>query len=324
VLLCHGFPESWHSWRHQLEALANAGFRAAAIDMLGYGRSSKPADPEAYSVTEQVKLCVDVVRALGEDSAVIVGHDLGAPIAWTAAWTRPDVFRAVVGMSVPFGARGLAGLPGSPFGEIRPSAAGALLAGKDRMFYHEYFALHGQAAIAEAEKDLRAWLAASFYSLSADAPLPPELAGIDLTNLPEDAVRQFVRNAMAVPRSQGMTTVLALPPALPPWLDAETLDYCVAELEYTGLAGPLNYYRTGDRDWELLAQYQGKPLVVPALYIGGDRDVVTIWSQEAIRRAKEHVLDLRGTVIIPYCGHWQQEERPRAVNDALLGFLASL
>jgi pimeloyl-ACP methyl ester carboxylesterase len=324
VLFCHGFPESWYSWRHQLRALAGAGYRAAALDMLGYGRSSKPTDPDAYGVTEQVNLCVDVVHALGENAAVIVGHDLGAPIAWTAAWIRPDVFRAVAGMSVPFGARGLAGLPGSPFGEIRPSEAGARLGGQDRMFYHEYFALHRQQAIDEAEKDLRAWLLASFYSLSADAPLPPELMGVDLTHLPEDALRQFVRAAMAVPRSQGMTSLLAASPAVPVWLDAETLDHCVAELEYTGLRGALNYYRNGDRDWQLLAQHQGKPVAVPALYIGGDRDVVTIWSQEAIRRAKEHVLDLRGTVIIPSCGHWQQEERPQAVNEALLSFLASL
>lgn len=324
VLLCHGFPESSYSWRHQIQALTDAGYRVAALDMLGYGRSSKPTDPAAYGVTELVKGCLDVVQALGETTAVIVGHDLGSPVAWTAAWTRPDVFRAVVGMSVPFGARGLAGLPGSPFGEIRPSDAGARLAGPERMFYHEYFALHQQAAIAEAEKDLHAWLAASFYSLSADRPLPPELAGVDLTNLPDEKVLEFVRASMSVPRSEGMTNVLEVPRTLPAWLDAETLEYCVAELEYGGLAGPLNYYRNGDRDWELLGTHQGKPVSVPALYIGGDRDVVTIWSQEAIRRATEHVPDLRGTVIIPDCGHWQQEEQPQAVNEALLGFLRSL
>ncbi|MBN3785481.1 alpha/beta hydrolase [Burkholderia sp. Ac-20353] len=324
VLLCHGFPESWYSWRHQLDALAAAGFRAVAMDMPGYGRSSKPTDPTAYGVTELVDVCADVVKALGETSVVIVGHDLGAPVAWTAAWTRPDVFRAVVGMSVPFGARGLVGLPGSPFGEIRLSEAGEQLAGPDRMFYHEYFTLHASAAIQEAEQDLRAWLSASFYSLSADRPLPPQLAGVDLTNMPDEMVRGFVRAAMSVPRSEGMGSVLEVPEVLPAWIDAETLNYCVAELEYGGLTGPFNYYMNGDRDWELLGQYQGKPITVPALYIGGDRDIVTIWGQESIRRAKENLTDLRGTVILPNCGHWIQQEQPAAVNRELLAFLRSL
>ena len=324
VLLCHGFPESWYSWRHQLGALAAAGYRAVAMDMPGYGRSSKPTDPTAYGVTELVDVCVGVVEALGETSAVIVGHDLGAPVAWTAAWTRSDIFRAVVGMSVPFGARGLASLPGSPFGEIRPSEAGEQLAGPDRMFYHEYFALHAQAAIQEAERDLRAWLAASFYSLSADCPLPPQLAGVDLTNMPDEMVRGFVRAAMSVPRSGGIGSVLEVPKVLPAWIDAEAFDYCVAEFEYGGLAGPFNYYKNGDRDWELLGQYQDKSVTVPALYIGGDRDIVAIWGQESIRRAKEHLADLRGTVIIPNCGHWIQQEQPLAVNRELLAFLQAL
>ncbi|WP_408899994.1 alpha/beta fold hydrolase [Oleomonas cavernae] len=324
MLLCHGFPESWYSWRHQLAALAAAGYRAVAMDMVGYGRSSKPSDPAAYGMTELVATCVGTVEALGESTAVIVGHDFGAPVAWTAAWTRPEVFTAVVGMSVPFGARGLGCLPGSPFGEIRPSEAAAQLAGPDRMFYHEYFGLHSEQAAEEADRDLRSWLTSAFYTLSADRPAPPELAGVDLTKLPEAMLREFVGAAMSVPRTQGMRSLLELPETLPTWLDKDALDYFVAEFEYGGLAGPLNYYKNGDRDWEILGQYQGKPLTVPALFIGGDRDIVTIWSQEAIVRAAEVITDLRGTVIIPNCGHWIQQEQPVAANRALIGFLQSL
>lgn len=324
VLLCHGFPESWYSWRHQLGTLATAGYRAVAIDMPGYGRSSKPADPNAYSVSELVATCAGVVNALGEKTAVIVGHDLGSPVAWTAAWTRPDVFRAVVGMSVPFGARGLGCLPGSPFGELRPSQAGARIAGPDRMFYHEYFALHADAAAREAERDMRSWLTAALYSLSADRPLPPELAGVDLTRLPPDMLLLFVRAAMSVPRAEGTSQVLELPEQLPAWLEQNDLNYCVAELEHGGLVGPLNYYKAFDLDWERLEPLQGKPVTVPALFIGGDRDIVTIWSQEAISRANEKINDLRGSIIIPNCGHWIQQEQPEAVNKALLDFLQSL
>ena len=324
VLLCHGFPESWYSWRHQLDALASAGYRAVAIDMPGYGRSSKPTDAAAYRMTELVEDCVGVVQALGESTAVIVGHDLGAPVAWTAAWTRPDVFRAVVGLSVPFGARGLACLPGDPFGAVRPSVAHRELAGHDLLFYQEYFALPGGVAAREAEEDLRAWLTGGLYSLSADRPLPPELAGVDLTTLPEDMLREFVRGAMCVPRGGGFAGLLEQPETLPAWLGEDDLDFYVAELEYSGLNNPLNYYRTSDVDWEILGQYQGKPVTVPALFIGGDRDVVTIWSQEAIARAREQIPDLRGSVIVPNCGHWIMQEQPDAVNKELLTFLQGL
>jgi pimeloyl-ACP methyl ester carboxylesterase len=324
VLLCHGFPESSYSWRHQLDALASAGYRAVAMDMRGYGRSSKPTEAVAYRITELVADCVGVVEALGEPNAVIVGHDLGAPVAWTAAWTRSDIFRAVVGLSVPFGARGLACLPGNPFGDLRPSVANRQLAGSDSMFYHEYFSLHGDAVAREAERDLRSWLTSALYTLSADRPLPPELAGVDLTKLPEAMLLDFVRAAMSVPRSGSFNALLEQPDTLPAWLDEDILEVCLAELEYSGLTGPLNYYRNSDLDWEILGQYQGKPIDVPALFIGGDRDIVTIWSQKAIARATEVITDLRASVIIPNCGHWIQQEQPLAVNRELLAFLQAL
>lgn len=324
VLLCHGFPESSYSWRQQLDALSAAGYRAVAMDMRGYGRSSKPSEPDAYRITELVADCVGVVEALGESDAVIVGHDFGAPVAWTAAWTRPEVFRAVVGMSVPFGGRGLAALPGNPFGERRPSLVHDEIAGPDLLFYQDYFALPGGIAAREFEQDLRGWLASALYSLSADRPLPPELAGVDLTTLPPDFLLEFVRASMCVPRGQGFGANLVRPEELPGWLDQDDLDYLVSELEHTGLVGPLAWYRNADLSWESLAEHEGKPVTVPALFIGGDRDVATIWSQEAIARAEEHVPDLRGSVIVPGCGHWIQQEHPDVVNKELLFFLDGL
>jgi pimeloyl-ACP methyl ester carboxylesterase len=324
VLLCHGFPESWYSWRHQLDALADAGFRAVAMDMRGYGRSSKPADAAAYRITELVDDCVGVVQALGESSAIIVGHDFGAPVAWTAAWTRPDIFRAVVGLSVPFGGRGLAAVPGSPFGEVRPRDSFRALAGPDMLFYQEYFALSGGLAAREIDADVRGWLTAGLYGMSADRPLPAELAGVDLTALPEPFLREFLRASMCVPRGGTFRQLLPSPQTLPSFLSHDDLDFYVAEFEHGGLTAPLKWYRNSDLNWQLLSRYEGTPVTVAALFIGGDRDVATIWSQEAIARAGEVHTDLRGSIVLPDCGHWIMQEQPEAVNEALLAFLDSV
>src|SRR5277367_332856 len=108
VLLCHGFPESWYSWRHQIGALAAAGFHVVAPDMRGYGRTDHPEAIDAYTLFHLVGDMVCALDALGSETAVIVGHDWGAPVAWHAALLRPDRFSAVVGLSVPFRPRGKA------------------------------------------------------------------------------------------------------------------------------------------------------------------------------------------------------------------------
>jgi Predicted hydrolases or acyltransferases (alpha/beta hydrolase superfamily) len=129
---------------------------------------------------------------------------------------------------------------------------------------------------------------------------------------------------MCVPRAEKFGARLELPEKLPDWIGPDEVDFLVAELEHTGLTGPLNYYRTLDLNWEVLEEYESRPLTVPALFIGGDRDVTTIWGQEAIARIGEKVPDLRGSVILADCGHWIQQERPEAVNRELLDFLNGL
>ncbi|NMO02752.1 alpha/beta fold hydrolase [Gordonia sp. TBRC 11910] len=324
VLLCHGFPESWYSWRHQLDALAAAGYRAVALDMRGYGRSSKPTDRAAYSVPRLVEDNVAVVEALGETSAVVVGHDFGAPVAWTSAWTRPDVFCAVAGLSLPFAGRGLAALPGDPFGERRPSEIHAEIAGEDTVFYQDYFADPTYGAESEIEADIRAWLAAGMYTLSGDAPVPPELEGVDLLDLPYEAVIAFTRATMSIPHGNTFFSRFIVPDTLPPWLSQDDFDYLVSELEHGGLRAPLSYYDNADNAWEELAPFVGTPLSVPALFIAGERDTSTVWSRDAARRAHEHVKDLRGEHILAGAGHWLSDERPDEVNRLLLDFLAGL
>lgn len=318
VLMIHGFPEIAYSWRHQMSALAEAGYRAVAIDQLGYGRSEKPRAVEESRITNLVDIAVGVVEALGESSAVVVGHDWGAPVAWTAAWTRPDVFSAVVGVSVPFGGRGLMALPGSPQGEIRPSEIERAIAGPDLIFYQQYISL-GEIAERDGERDLRKWLTSIYYSFSGDAI--PRLPVME-TN---DEIIEFLRGTgVCLAPGQDWSERFATPDKLPAWLTQDELDVYVHEYERTGLRGPMNSYRTNDLDWELLAGYEGRPLEVPAMFIGGDRDVPVIWGSEALAKFPDIANDYRGTVIIEDCGHWVSQEKPAEFNEALLTFLRKL
>src|SRR3954470_14601171 len=155
VVLCHGFPESWYSWRHQIEALAAAGFRVVAPDMRGYGQTEAPEAIDQYTLFHLVGDMVGLLDSLGAETAVIAGHDWGAPVAWHAALLRPDRFRGVIGLSVPFRPRG----PSRPT-TLMPQTA-------DAIFYQLYFQSPG-AAEAEFEHDIRGFIRSSLYSISGD------------------------------------------------------------------------------------------------------------------------------------------------------------
>ena len=294
VLLCHGWPELWLSWRHQLPALANAGFRAVAPDMRGFGQSDAPSDVQSYSLLHLVGDMVGLVRELGEKRAVIVGHDWGAPVAWSAAMMRPDLFYAVVAMSVPHRRRG----PAQPLRLIRE-------VGMNR-FYWIYFQEPGVAE-AELERDVAATMRRLLYSGSGDAPLRQELP-------------------LVLPEGGGLLTLTIDPPRLPDWLDQATLDTMTAEYQRTGFRGGLNYYRNIDRNWELLAPWDDVLIRQPALFLAGTRDVVITgpMGQKALADLPANVPGLRGKVLLEGAGHWIQQERPQAVNDALISFLSSL
>lgn len=296
VLLVHGFPESWYSYRHQLHALAAAGYRAVAIDVRGYGRSSKPTAIEAYRMVQKVRDNVALVKALGEEQAVVVGHDWGAPIAWNSALLRPDVFRAVVGLSVPF----------SPAGDTRPSTAFRMMGGAEE-FYIEYFQEPGRAE-AELDADVRRWLLGFYFSASGDAPPPEPGKGTVAT----------------VPHGAKMSDRFSYPEQMPVWMSEDDLDVYVGEFERSGFTGGLNRYRNVDRDWEDLSTFSGRAIEVPSMFIGGDRDGPTIWGMPSIERFPTTLPKLYKSVILPGCGHWTQQERPAEVNELLVEFLATL
>ena len=156
VLLCHGFPESWYSWRSQLKAFADAGYHAVAPDMRGYGETDRPEEIEKYTLFHLVGDMIGVVDALGAERAVIVGHDWGAPVAWHAALLRPDRFRGVVGLSVPF----------RPRGSTRPTSA--MPRTETSLFYQLYFQEPGVAE-AELERDPRSAIRRLIFSARATA-----------------------------------------------------------------------------------------------------------------------------------------------------------
>ncbi|WEH36680.1 alpha/beta hydrolase [Streptomyces sp. AM 4-1-1] len=294
VLLVHGFPESWYSWRHQLPALAAAGYRAVAIDVRGYGRSSRPGNTAAYRMLDLVEDNVAVVRALGEETAVVVGHDWGSTIAASSALVRPDVFRAVALLSVPY----------TPPGGPRPSEVFAEMGG-DEEFYVSYFQEPGRAE-AEIEPGVRGWLAGFYAAFSADTmPTPgapdPHFVGRGGT----------LRDRFPAGR-------------LPGWLGEDDLDVYAGEFERTGLSAALNRYRNMDRDWNDLADFRGSPVTQPSLFLGGALDASTTWLAEAIRAYPTTLPGLVSSHVLDGCGHWIQQERREEVNRILTGWLASL
>ncbi len=294
VLLIHGFPESWYSWRHQLPALAQGGYRTVAIDVRGYGRSSKPLAVEDYRMVRLVADNVALVSVLGAGTATIIGHDWGAPIAWNSALLRPDVFTAVAGLSVPF----------APPTDIRPTTRMRAMAG-DEEFYIEYFQEPGRAE-AEIEADIRDWLFGFMFSISGDAP-PPDPSGTVGT----------------IPRGARMKDRFRRPDTMPAWLTETDLAMYTNEFEHSGFRGPLNRYRNVDRDWEDFAAFRGAKIDVPALFIGGDRDGATVMGAPAIAAFERTLPKLHRSLILEGCGHWTQQERPTEVNAALIDFLRS-
>ena len=294
VLFCHGWPESWYSWRHQLDGLARAGYHAIAPDMRGYGDTEAPEAIDAYTIFHLVGDMVGLLDALEIATAVVVGHDWGAPVAGHAALFRPDRFHAVVGMSVPFTGRG----PKSP-----PQVFREL--GLDRL-YMMYFQEPGIAE-AELDRDPKASIRRIYFSASADAP-------------------KEQKSWSLVPEHGGLLGAMADPAALPSWLTEADLEYYAARFAKSGFRGGLNWYRNLHRNWELMAPFAGTRITVPAMFIYGERDGVMKLPgmAKSAERLPQALPRFDRTVMVSAAGHWVQQEQPTAVNDALLGFLARL
>ncbi|MEV6977125.1 alpha/beta hydrolase [Kitasatospora sp. NPDC093806] len=298
VLLLHGFPESWYSWRHQFAPLVEAGYRVVAVDQRGYGRSEQPESVDAYTLLHLVGDVVGLIGALGGGPVVLVGHDWGAPVAWTTATLRPDLVRGVAGLSVP--PVPTLGLP--PLAQARERFGEG--------FYQIYFQRPG-VADAELARDPHATFRRILYSGSGDRP------------------RSEQPRAWVVPEGQTLLDGLPEPEKLPDWFSEADIEAFVADVAGLGeraFTGGLNWYRNIDRNNELLAGLHGRPVEVPALYVAGDRDMVgALIPEEAMTLLLEHLAPkLVRRVTLPGVGHWTQQEAPAEVNAALLDFLGHL
>lgn len=295
VILVHGFPESWYSWRHQIAPLAHAGYRVCALDVRGYGGSSKPQAVANYDMRHMVSDVIRVADTLSPDrSVVLIGHDWGAPIVWNTTLAHPERVAGVAALSVPH------------FGTPQQSMSKTIFetaTSKGIFHYQHYFSDEGVAE-AELEADPAASIRRFYYGLSGESsngwPRDKKVGDNLLHRMPE-------------------------PDELPPWLSPADVEYYAAEFRSSGFRGPINRYRNHDRDFDYQSGLPSGVVQPPALFIGGDRDPVVNGASEAQLRASmaaavPHLVDLQ---ILAGCGHWTQQERPEEVNASLIAFLTS-
>jgi epoxide hydrolase A/B len=293
VLFCHGFPEIWYSWRHQLRGLADAGFRAIAPDQRGYGETDAPQAIDAYSIHHLIGDLTGLLDALQIEKAVIVGHDWGGLLVWQMALLAAHRVAAVVGVNTPFFPR----LPMLPTQMMRAVAQG-------NFHYVLYFQEPG-VADAELARDVRRTLR-GFYQ---DITLEMFMAAQDTSP------------GVFGPAAGGLLD--RLPDAAPgKFLTADDFEVYVRAFERTGFRGGLNWYRNFDRNWETTAYLTGAKVMQPALMITAELDPVL--RPEMAAGMPAWVPNLRDTILIKDCGHWSQQEKPAEVNRALIQFLQTL
>jgi len=294
VLLCHGFPESSHSWRHQMRPLADAGYHVLAPDQRGYGTSESPSDVDAYGIDELGGDLLGLLDDVDAQDAVLVGHDWGALVAWDLARLHPERINSLVAMSVPF-----TPWPAQPTRVLRHIHG-------DNFFYILYFQDVGPAE-AELGADIRRSLHHILWSASGD-------------NFPLHGVERSVAG------TSGWLDELHAPEDLddlPVWLTSADLDTFVDAFSTNGFFGPVSWYRNFDANYERLAPFPASRMTMPTLFVAGSNDLVIHGHPERIEAMQAELPNLRDIVILDGVGHWTQQEDPDGVNAALLGFLAS-
>ena len=294
IVLVHGFPESWYSWRHQIPVLADAGFRVAAPDVRGYGGSDRPHAIDAYAIKELSGDIAGLIAALGARQAVVVGHDWGAPIAYATALLHPARVRAVAGLSAPYPGRG-----------PMPSVELFRKIYQDRFFYQLYFQEPGVAE-AELEADIRTSLRKFYYWSSGEA--------------------RKANDRAANPAGSGLLDRLVDPAQFPSWLTDADLDYYESQFRDSGFRGPLNRYRNSESDFANMVALDGRRITQPAAFLAGTLEPILtmIPGVDMVERMRAQCADLRYVKLMEGAGHWLQQERPAEVNDALLEFLGTL
>ncbi len=294
ILCVHGFPELWYSWRHQIGYFSERGYTVAALDVRGYGQSSKPQEIAAYTIRNLTSDVAAAIDQLGDGRAILFGHDWGAPIVWNTALLYPNKVTAVAGLSVPY-------IPRGPVAFIDIAKA----AYKERFFYQLYFQEQGVAE-EEFEANIPVALRKVYFAISGAAPLNKWLE-----QKPSDAKLL-----------DGMTD----PQPFPEWMSEKDLQVYIEAFQAGGFGGPLNRYRAQKIDFQEMADFAGKPVTQPSYFVAGERDAVRAFVPGMDLYANPAIgcTDFRGSVILPGIGHWVQQEAPAETNAALLRFLEGL
>lgn len=295
VLLLHGFPELGHSWRHQMAPIAEAGYRVVAPDQRGYGKTDRPAAIKEYDMLQLTADIIGLVEALEETEAIIVGHDFGSAVAQHCALLRPDIFKALILLSVPYNPR--------KWGNLLPTQAMNKKSG-DNVYYINYFQEPGKVE-RELESNVRNAILKMFYISSGD-------------------VGQEVKSPLFLGKSDRFIDAIPLPDKLPGWLTENDLDIYTKMFTKSGFSGPVNWYRNIDRNWLLTAFLSGARIMQPTLFIEGERDPVKLVHRSAHELMRSYVPNLKDIISLPKIGHWMQQENPDAVNKAIIKFLGSL
>jgi pimeloyl-ACP methyl ester carboxylesterase len=295
VILLHGFPYLWYMWRRQIPALAAAGFRVVAPDQRGFGQTDRPEEVEAYDLSQSAGDVVGLTKALGETSAVIVGHDLGAWVAQTAAILRPDLFKGLVMLNTPV----------PPRGKVRPTVGLQAMA-KGRVYHHLYFQQRGKPD-RELSEDTRKTIRSIYYSVSGSA-------------VGAERWRLFIEPG------EPILNAFTDPKELPRWLSPRAVDYYVDEYTRTGFTGALNHYRCRDRNWEITSFLDGAQVRQPSMFIGGaaDPSLEVTEMQALYGQLETYYPNMRKKVMLPGVGHSAAEEDVETVNDLILDFLAKI
>jgi len=308
VVFCHGFPGLWYSWRHQLAPVAEAGFQAIALDMRGYGRSSRPSEAREYGNLVIVDDLTGALDSLGVDEAVFVGHDFGAQSCWATALHAKKRVAGIVSIAVPYGV-GFSAAPSTSSKPKKPSQVYAAIA--EKHFLH----LHYFQKVGPGERELGAnpdvFLRRIHWALSAKGSL------LDYEKFPSEGT--------------GYLDVLAEPsePLPWPWLSEADLELMVGEYMRAGpelaFIGGLCSYRAMDVNWETDPDYGRASIEAPALFLCGEKDpVLRMITPKSLESMPDRVPRLRGTHVIPEAGHFAQQEQPETVNRHLLRFLREL
>jgi pimeloyl-ACP methyl ester carboxylesterase len=292
VILCHGFPELWYSWRHQLAALGDAGYRAFAPDLRGYGGSSAPREVADYGSDKLTGDLCGLLDHYGYDKAAFSGHDWGAMVVWEMGRLHPERVSSIYAMSVPYSSA-----PGPPT-EIFRHIFG------DKFFYMLYFQDVGPAE-AEFDENPRLYVRTMLYSAGGEGMAKG---------------RALVGDAPAA-GTRFLDILQPAPDALPAWLTEHDVDVYTEGLKRSGLFGPLSFYRNLDANWGRSKDLPASLYTMPTGFLTGSLDPVVIMQPHGVDVMKEQLPDFRGATVVDGAGHWVQQERPAETNAALLSFL---